>query len=556
MTGNNKLLMHIRSTNALSSLPPVLSILDKNDSTKLDAKYTYDIPVVILDFSHLESDQGIIVFTDFSEIGTHTCMKSGKVPYEIFKKDYFIGNTLISKNKLFNSSIRRDQYVTLTKMVIERCMSEDQEDDGFIIARFNFDLKIKNNKYLEGYFNHIEIATKDNLSDIFEQGLQYEFLEMLRRMKMVCQPDVYNQLRAKFDFSSFEISRKNKYQSEIELESQLPDQKRHHLSDRVATNLMSKTIVKDSQRVNFDTQMNQNQERGSVKGPIIEEQASNQPLNLDSQLPPMTNGVSPDSMDFSATSTTNIHDLGANMLFNYPGIRKSTTANQNKKKEEKSKGISQMVIPCTPTQSSNETILEVPSFASINTAVASQDLGYQPEMIEPKLEPNSALNLTNISVQPDWSNVTKKYLNRNEHTRIRIKNIHETLDQSESFPENAPYTLKKIRVKGMFPFNPVFIKPYGRTWKIAPFKIIAEDIEDKNLTLTIEINNDDEICKFFNIYEIEDVITEMERINSRMQLLLNCKNEVSFNIKRKTRTLPNNYKYSYWTIGSSIGQII
>ena len=47
-----------------------------------------------------------------------------------------------------------------------------------------------------------------------------------------------------------------------------------------------------------------------------------------------------------------------------------------------------MVIPCTPIQSSNETNLEAPSFASVDTAAMSQDLGSQLEM-EPKIEPSN-----------------------------------------------------------------------------------------------------------------------------------------------------------------------
>ena len=98
--------------------------------------------------------------------------------------------------------------------------------------------------------------------------------------------------------------------------------------------------------------------------------------------------------------------------------------------------------------------------------------------------------------------------------------------------------LWKIKVKGMFPFHPIIIKPYARTWKIAPFKIIAEDVEDKNLTLAIEISNDDEICKFFNINEIEDVVRKGQRIKAQLQRLLNQKKEVSLNIKGKSGHFP------------------
>lgn len=561
MTSNKKLLKHIRTTNALSSIPPVLDILDRNDTSKLIVKYTYEIPVVLLRISDLGSAQGIIVFTDFSEIKTNTCMKYGRVPYSIAKEDYSVGGVIIPKDRLFNSSIRRDQYDTLAKM-IERSVQGDPEDDGFLIAKLNFDLKIKNCKYLEGYFNHAEIATKKNLHDLFEKDLQYEFLEMLRRMKGFCEPDVYNELRVKYDFSSFEIFRKNRNRGDIELDSQLPDQKRRNFGGGIAANMLSNKIVKDSQRMDFDTQATQIHKTDFLQGPIIEEEVSNQPLNLDSQLPTVTNAVPPDPTDsyvsnaFEALNNTSSRQTGSNLLFHRPVSTRSSTTNQNTSNEGKSKGISQMVIPCTPIQSSNETNLEAPSFASVDTAAMSQDLGSQLEMVEPKIEPSNGLNLTSITVLPDWDNVTKKYLDRHENAKIRIKSIYAARNKMKSFQENVPYTLEKIKVKGMFPFHPIIIKPYARTWKITPFKIIAEDVEDKNLTLAIEISNDDEICKFFNINEIEDVVRKGQRINSQLQRLLNQKKEVLLNIKRKIRTLPNNFKYTYWTIDSPINQII
>lgn len=131
MTSNKKLLKHIRTTNALSSIPPVLDILDRNDTSKLIVKYTYEIPVVLLRISDLGSAQGIIVFTDFSEIKTNTCMKYGRVPYSIAKEDYSVGGVIIPKDRLFNSSIRRDQYDTLAKM-IERSVQGTRKTMGFL----------------------------------------------------------------------------------------------------------------------------------------------------------------------------------------------------------------------------------------------------------------------------------------------------------------------------------------------------------------------------------------------------------------------------------------
>ena len=90
---------------------------------------------------------------------------------------------------------------------------------------------------------------------------------MLRRMKGFCEPDVYNELRVKYDFSSFEIFRKNRNRGDIELDSQLPDQKRRNFGGGIAANMLSNKIVKDSQRMNFDTQATQIHKTDFYKGP-------------------------------------------------------------------------------------------------------------------------------------------------------------------------------------------------------------------------------------------------------------------------------------------------
>ena len=58
-------------------------------------------------------------------------MKYGRVPYSIAKEDYSVGGVIIPKDRLFNSSIRRDQYDTLAKM-IERSVQGTRKTMGFL----------------------------------------------------------------------------------------------------------------------------------------------------------------------------------------------------------------------------------------------------------------------------------------------------------------------------------------------------------------------------------------------------------------------------------------
>ncbi|EMG50274.1 hypothetical protein G210_4691 [Candida maltosa Xu316] len=164
-------------------------------------------------------------------------------------RKYQIGKYITPKTQLFNSSINPKQYETFSVEYQKMCDKYGGERP--ILARLNFDLKVKNKNALEGYYNTCTFATKENLEHVFKD-LEMQLSNMLQRMKMVLDQKTYNELREQYDFTKFEINRRDKQRNKIDLDSQLPGSKRPKLERSIE--LISNKIVIDLSEEEFDTQ--------------------------------------------------------------------------------------------------------------------------------------------------------------------------------------------------------------------------------------------------------------------------------------------------------------
>ncbi|KAI3404244.2 hypothetical protein KGF56_003005 [Candida oxycetoniae] len=113
-----------------------------------------------------------------------------------------------------------------------------------------------------------------------------------------------------------------------------------------------------------------------------------------------------------------------------------------------------------------------------------------------------------------------------------------------------------VKLVGMLPFKPFTIRPYRRTLQFAPFRIILED--DNKDTIFVEISNDEEVCHFFNLIEIEDVFEQdrVEKMYNDITRLLDKNSKVQLRLKLQTRQLIGRYQMHYWTFHSTLEEIL
>ncbi|CAK7892794.1 hypothetical protein CAAN1_01S11716 [[Candida] anglica] len=96
-------------------------------------------------------------------------------------------------------------------------------------------------------------------------------------------------------------------------------------------------------------------------------------------------------------------------------------------------------------------------------------------------------------------------------------------------------------LKTIYP-SPFIVKPYGRTLKIAPFKLYLQEQEDG---LVLEFNSEREICKFLGLIEIEQSLECLSNIEEYARILQ--EKRIYVDIQRKKHELATGVTRSYWT---------
>lgn len=129
---------------------------------------------------------------------------------------------------------------------------------------------------------------------------------------------------------------------------------------------------------------------------------------------------------------------------------------------------------------------------------------------------------------------------------------------SISTATRIPCTMTDIRSKrdfeicgyvvGIQPHEPFIIKPFNRTLKVAPFKlIVSEEIDNPGTSLAIEFHHELEICTFLLVKEVEEIYSRLELVEAQFYRLIQGGTPIKFKIRRKALQLQNNLLIPYWS---------
>lgn len=116
-------------------------------------------------------------------------------------------------------------------------------------------------------------------------------------------------------------------------------------------------------------------------------------------------------------------------------------------------------------------------------------------------------------------------------------------------------------ILGILPHESFIIKPFKRTLKVATFKlIITDELRENysiNQTLCLEFNNDNDICRFFDIHEVEELIDKINYVNKSLQILISKRSRLTkFRIKRAYANMGNNILRPYWTSMCTLNSLL
>ncbi|CAG89227.1 DEHA2F11814p [Debaryomyces hansenii CBS767] len=117
-------------------------------------------------------------------------------------------------------------------------------------------------------------------------------------------------------------------------------------------------------------------------------------------------------------------------------------------------------------------------------------------------------------------------------------------------------------IKGILPFDRFVVKPFKRTLKVTPFKLILSDnLPNSALsatnTLVLEFNTEEEICHFLSMSEVEEMYDSIKEIEWAMDKLLSTTSNIrGLRIKRSLSTVDKGFLRPYWTCSNNLNDLI
>lgn len=124
--------------------------------------------------------------------------------------------------------------------------------------------------------------------------------------------------------------------------------------------------------------------------------------------------------------------------------------------------------------------------------------------------------------------------------------------------------LKKARVfevdlyvKGVLPMHPFIVKPFKRTLKVAPFKLVVND-DTCGSEIFLEFQTTQEICDFLGVAEEEQILQEYDYISAMFEKIIQNPLKLFTGVKIQSSfdTIRPNLVRPYWTCTTSMQEML
>lgn len=149
-----------------------------------------------------------------------------------------------------------------------------------------------------------------------------------------------------------------------------------------------------------------------------------------------------------------------------------------------------------------------------------------------------------IQDNPKHKNSNKEEFLLNKITFLNLINLQYNLNNTE-----GKIFVVDAYVDGIFPYKPFIVKPYLRTLKVAPFKLVLSDINSSSITF-LEFNTQKEICRFLKVLEVEELFFNLKIIENKLNELIDVRSKTIYkniNVKVCKKQIVNRLYYPYLT---------
>ncbi|KAI5963083.1 uncharacterized protein KGF55_002875 [Candida pseudojiufengensis] len=489
----NKYINYRASHDTLSQLPTVPQVI----KPKGPYNKHYDIPIIIF-ASRMNERHCSILFSDLTKISSKSTVRYHCSPWNSKLPDCILDDSPIFPDELFSCHIHSNNIVgeETSSEHLHNLIENYTKDHNIVLARLQFDVRARSNKYLEGMgvsckivlaSNKIRTLRIDHLASNVEDlmfGIENQFLKLLERMNERVSEPFKNRLITSLELGNF-----------IE---------RRCVSDRVIQDTQS-SLYKDSQSFDVsrnETQFSENiiQSRNGQASSGLDNNRFRSRRNVSlTHTPPREDEETSDFDDFvtcSSQSKPQTDESGLSSLL----TPASTTISQDIRSD------STTSKPTTPTKLRKITVSE---------NRITRPLQPPPPKYHNKLTFNSVIDF-------------KQY----------CKN-HEVI-------ESQNFELKNNISLAIYPLEPIVTEAIGRPIRLSPFQVRLRDSEGGKLILEFdEVSNQ---CTFLNLKAQEFMIEydTFGRVEHGFKGI-EIKNHSSIVISRKFRIL-NGIKVPYFTI--------
>ncbi|QRG39840.1 hypothetical protein FDK38_004298 [Candidozyma auris] len=100
--------------------------------------------------------------------------------------------------------------------------------------------------------------------------------------------------------------------------------------------------------------------------------------------------------------------------------------------------------------------------------------------------------------------------------------------------------------------NMLFVRPFKRTIKIQPFKLVLKGKDDK--VVLAELHSESELNHFFGIEETEEIINKLDKVSTQLTQLKGS--QVRIRLIKSFLNLSYGYRKAYWTCQTPLNELL
>lgn len=447
------------------------------------------------------TDSNVIIFTDLQPVSDASISKAERVSCST---DYDVLPTgVLARNRLFLATVPDDELFDLISRTVKNIIQDPADianrDSSLIcqhgvLAKIEANLRVLSSGLVEGVLTSCVCIAPKNIEMVCQSASEdrLRLVQLLRRVKNNLRRDVVDAVLRRLPIEEI-------------IDKSISDRKTQSKHTKVVARPRGVELVFGH---HFDAPSQITQQTQLLQS-SSSQLLQNSPLDQITQSPP-AQLVTRSSQQNSSSQ----QDSSSELLQQTPP---KTSSRANSSLSEKSISPVLSKISINSDQSSDEEPLSLAHFASAL--------------------PTFNLRSDNVRADIENEHVYAGHVVR----RATVADLVAVEDANDATVDSTLVFVVRAKIVGFIPDIPCVVKPYGRTVKLAPFKLVVQEVGGSALAM-VELRNSEEVQRFLGLAEPEDCLRDLNLINERMRQTVAGVRDIAVQPVR----VGNKYSRMYW----------